>query len=260
MKRSDSTLGSMFRWMRILTPTTLLALGFGLAVSFVALSSPCSANGLDADAATSQAIIASEEPQKGREMTARQEKYLGLRNLLLQRSLEEAQASWKPYEKILGRDRCRELDRALFRYNLVSPAFGHDLWQDQYVMDDMADTVLSAYAKIQRENLEDILGVDEWLDRRRPRGNRLSTREAPSYRVRVSPRLSSDHVGVKFRMPYSEVGALDHMSFRVRYNFDEARPIYMLKFDDHARFFHFSYEPDTRDRGDLFSLSMRLVW
>lgn len=236
----------------------LCGLGFGmLALGFFCL--PCGAEGLDPLTATKVAVIAADEPLKGENLTAEQKKYLSLRQAVLDRSLEEAKASWKPYEKILGKARCRELDRALFRYRLASPAYGHDLWQDPYVMDDMADTVLSAYTKIQRENLEDLLGVDEWLDRKRPPRTR-SKPTTQSFRVRVSPRLSSNYLGVKFRMPSSPIDMLDHLSLRVRYDFEEARPIYMLKFDNQERFLHLSYEPGTEKFGDLLSLSVRFVW
>lgn len=246
------------RYPSIVT-SSLLGIGLGMLVLAV-FCVPCGAEGLDPLTATKVAVIAAEEPLKGENLTDEQKKYLSLRQAVLDRSLEDAQASWKPYEHILGKGRCRELERTLFRYRLVSPAYGHDLWQS-YAMDDMADTVLSAYAKIQRENLEDLLGVDEWLDRKRPASTRKSSRPTgPSYKLRISPRLSSDYLGVKFRMPYTGLESLNHLNFRVRYDFDEARPIYMLKFDNHSRFMHFSYEPDTETFGDLFNLSLRFVW
>ena len=242
------------------SPLVLSALGaVVLCLSATCLMPPCFAEGLDPMSASTLAIIATEEPRKGEELTPQQEKYLALRQTILQHALKEGEASWKPYEKVLGRNRCRELDRALFRYNLYSPAYGHDLWQSPYAMDDMADTVLSAYTKLQREHLEHVLGVDEWFESKRSSIRRERTR-GTSYRVRVSPRLSSEYLGVKFRMPYSDVGLLDHLSFRVRYDFDEARPIYTLKFDDQVRYLNFSYEPNTRDRGDLMSLSVRFAW
>lgn len=231
----------------------------GGLVSATLGSAPCRAEGLDPLSASTLAIIATEEPRKGEEMTPQQEKFLALRQTILEHALEEGEASWKPYEKILGSSRCRELDRALFRFNLYSPAYGHDLWQNPYAMDEMADTVLSAYAKLQREHLEQVLGIDEWLDSKRPISNR-DRQSGSSFRLRISPRFSSNYLGVKFRMPYSDVGVLDHLSLRVRYDFEEARPVYMLKFDDQIRFLDLTYEPDTEKFGDLLSLSFRFVW
>ena len=235
----------------------LCALGGGLIGML--FGSPCSAEGLDPLSASTLAVIATEEPRKGEEMTPEQEEYLALRQTILEQALEEGETSWKPYEKILGASRCRELDRTLFRYNLYSPAYGHDLWQNPYAMDEMADTVLSAYAKLQREHLEQVLGIDEWLESKRPISEK-KRQSGSSFRLRVSPRFSSNYLGVKFRMPYSDLGVLDHLSLRVRYDFEEARPIYMLKFDDQIRFLNLTYEPDTEKFGDLLSLSFRFVW
>ena len=218
------------------------------------------AEGLDPMSATAQAVIAAEEPRKGQELTPQQEKNLALRQAVFDRTLEEVSASWKPYEKVLGSGRCRELDRALFHFNLQSPAYGHDLWHNPHAMDDLADTVLSAYAKLQREHLEDVIGLDEWLDRKRPETGSRRDRSETSYRMRVSPRLSSDYLGVKLRMPYSGLGLLDHLSFQARYDFEEGQSKYLLKFDDRVRYIHLSYEPDNRQRGKLLSLSLRFAW
>ena len=181
-------------------------------------------------------------------------------------------------ERLLGRDRLRRLEGARFQFQLRDgdPLFDHDL-HDLAGMDEAEDTVLSAYSKLAREALEDVLGLEKleerserWLDRVRssrrtePRveSDRSRTRSAPStsYRVRVSPRFADDYVGVKLRMPYTGSHFWNHLSFRVRYDFDEDRTLYMLKFDDNQRFLHFTYEPDTEEAGDELSLSLRFFW
>ena len=121
--------------------------------------------------------------------------------------------------------------------------------------------MLGAYYKMQREALEDAIGLEAWWDRRRSNRSSRSLGPRPlSYKVRVSPRLSSDYVGLKLRMPYTGTRTLEHLSFQMRYDVDESRPTYSLKFEDDNRFMRLVYEPGTERFGDLASLSVRFVW
>ncbi|MCG8460487.1 MAG: hypothetical protein MI919_29750 [Holophagales bacterium] len=179
-------------------------------------------------------------------------------------------------QDLLGRDRCRRLEYARFRFQLsdADPLFDDDLRRATTVRDEMEDAVLSAYTKLARESLEDALGIDElegWLEAkwdskarrmgygvsRDSEGSRAGIR---SFRMRLSPRLSEDYLGLKMRMPYTGLRFFDSLSFRVRYDFDTDNAIFQLKFDDDTRFFHFSYEPDTETLGDELKLSFRLFW
>ena len=237
-----------------------------VAIASWAMSGACLAqssldHGLDPLAATTVAAIAAEEPLQGRAWTAEQEKALALRFEVLERAVESNHTGCQSYEDVLGKNRCRDLNRALFDYNLNSAMYGYDLWENPYSRDEPADAVLSAYSKMQREALEHALGLEEWWDRRRPdRGTRAQGPRPLSYKVRVSPRFSSDYLGMRFKMPYTGMRTLDHMSFQMRYDFDESRPIYSMRFEDDSRFFRLVYEPGTERFGDLVSLSTRFAW
>ena len=93
------------------------------AVASVAMAGEVSAQssldqGLDPLAATTMAAIAAEEPRQGRELTDEQEEALALRFEVLERAVESNHTGCQSYEHILGRNRCRDLNRALFDYNL----------------------------------------------------------------------------------------------------------------------------------------------
>ncbi len=239
-----------------------------LTVAFASwvMAGECSAQssldqGLDPMAATTVAAIAADEPRQGQPLTAKQEEALSLRFEVLERAVKSNHTGCQSYEDVLGKNRCRDLNRALFDYNLSSEMYGYDLWENPSSRDEPADAVLSAYSKMQREALEHALGLEEWWDRRRPdRGSRAQGPRPLSYKVRVSPRLSSDYLGMRFKMPYTGLRSFDHLSFQMRYDFDESRPIYSMKFEDDSRLLRLVYEPGTERFGDLVSLLARFSW
>lgn len=240
----------------------LIVLGLGGYMASDCSAQGMPAGGLDPMAATTLQAIADASPE-GRALSAAEERDFVKRRAVLDRAFNNNLDQRHSYAEILGRGRCRELDRALFSYNLHSPSFGHDLWQNPDALESSADVVLSAYGKLQREALEDALGIDEWWDRKRPRSSsddrpRMATER--SFRVKASPRLSSDYIGVKMKMPYTGSRTVDFLRFHMRYDLDESRPTFGLRFDDQSKYWNLTYEPGTRTFGDLVSLSVRYVW
>lgn len=171
-------------------------------------------------------------------------------------------------EELIGRSRQRRLEEARFHLHL-----SYDDWElrtlddNPYAYERMKDSVLSAYVKLQREILEDAFQIEERLDRwvdgltgYEERRERIASRPGRSYHLRISPRFSvggNEYMGLKFRLPYTGNGFLDHFSFRVRHYFDRDQPRIMLKYDDDDTFIHLEYEPDTNEEGDKIGLSMR---
>ncbi|MEM6797359.1 MAG: hypothetical protein AAF725_25545, partial [Acidobacteriota bacterium] len=131
------------------------------------------------------------------------------------------------------------------------------------------DAVFGAWKKIQRERLEEALGIEAWWNKKRSGyrglrsgsepGDEARNSERDAWSLRVSPRLSDDAVGVKLRLKGTD-SYLDHMTFRFSYEVDESHPVFMLKFEDNLRFFDLYYAPDTLKYGDQLGVSLRYSW
>lgn len=167
-------------------------------------------------------------------------------------------------EARIGVGRARQLRDARFRFLLHArePVHGPDsTWRDPQALERHEDAVLSAWGKTVRDAVEEALGLEEWWDRRTTRSEEASRGAfRPSWRIRVSPRLSDHSLGLKLRLAEHRASWVRRVSFRVQYDHEDERPRWMLKFDDRERFVELSWEPGTPTHGDLISLSARWSW
>lgn len=194
-----------------------------------------------------------------------------LRQSILERALEEG-AHDEKVTKLIGKGRCRKLDRARFMLDLHATHLGRDP-RDDPRFEDARDAVFSAWKKIQRERLEEALGLDAWWNRKRARLRRNLDSDDPAgkgrggqgevekaWSLRVSPRFSSDSVGVRLRLRGTGNSLLDGMSFRYTYEMDESYPRFILRFEDRMRYFDVNFAPDTPEFGDRLGISLRYSW
>ncbi|MEO1368492.1 MAG: hypothetical protein AAFX50_15065, partial [Acidobacteriota bacterium] len=186
-----------------------------------------------------------------------------LKQSILERSLEEGASDVK-LNKLIGDHRMRRLSRAQFMFDLHASHLGRDP-RDDPRFEDARDAVFSAWKKIQRERLEEALGLEAWWDRKRSRmkgdgdaGSDGKPDRAMSFRV--SPRLSDDSVGVKFRVKGTGSKLLDDLTFRYSYETDDSHPTFRIKFEDRMRLFDLHYAPDTPEFGDRVGFSLRYSW
>ncbi|MEM1180307.1 MAG: hypothetical protein AAGM22_18330 [Acidobacteriota bacterium] len=248
------------QWKRRLTP----AAGLVLAVAFVVTcwTGPlCADEPTHAELMVRPAIVedgaAFDEDEAGR---------LLLKQSILERALEEGSSDAKLNE-LIGRHRARRLNRAQFMFDLHASHLGRDP-RDDPRFEDARDAVFSAWKKIQRERLEEALGLEAWWDRKRARykqskadgGEGTEGISDRAWSLRVSPRFSSDSAGVKLRLKGTGSALLDGLTFRYSYETDESHPIFRLKFEDRMRLFDLHYAPDTPEFGDRVGFSVRYSW
>ena len=189
------------------------------------------------------------------------------RQSILERALEEGTHD-EQVRKLIGKGRCRQLDRARFMLDLHATHLGRDP-RDDPRFEDARNAVFSAWKKIQRERLEEALGLEAWWDRKRAKMRRNSDGDAghssqgeteKAWSLRVSPRFSSDSVGVRMKVRGTGNSFLDGMSFRYTYEMDESYPRFMLRFEDRMRYFDINFAPDTPEHGDRLGISLRYSW
>lgn len=161
-------------------------------------------------------------------------------------------------EYFLGPNRSRAMSVARFEHRIHTDPFTHD-GRHPDELEEVEDMVLGAYLKLQRKSLEQALGLDEWLERRRSRFS-SDDNGTPSWRPRISPQVdvgSSPFLGVRLSLPRTGRHFWNHLSLRVGHGFEDDGMSYVLKFDDGARHFFLEHETGGRD-GDRLSFNVRM--
>jgi hypothetical protein len=174
----------------------------------------------------------------------------------------------------LGYDRWRRLGDARFQLQLrqVQGYNEHrDLRDLPIIYEQVEDSLRSNFGKLARDYLEERLGIDEMLDRKRDRlRNRWraedgdgdsEVREERSSGLRISPRLSlgsSSYLGAKFQLRSSPL--LRRFGLRVSHAFDSDEMSLKLTYDKGPQRFLLEHRFEDPDRGDTTAFSMRMAF
>jgi hypothetical protein len=168
--------------------------------------------------------------------------------------------------EVLGYDRWRRLGDARFQLQLrqlQGYSEHRDLRDLPIIYEQVEDSLSSNFRKLARDYVEQRLGLDEMIERKR---ERLRSRlhgdgdgEESSSGLRISPRLSlgsNSYLGAKFQLRSSPF--LRRFGLRVSHSFDSDEMALKLMYEKGEQRFFVEHRFDDPDRGDTTAFSLRL--
>lgn len=171
---------------------------------------------------------------------------------------------------VLGNDRWRRLGDARFQLQLRELQ-GYNDQQDlrdlPMVYEQVEDSLRSNFGKLARDYVEERLGFDDWLDRKRDRLRGRSDDsededgdgERRSSGIRVSPRVSlgsNSYLGAKLQLRSSPL--LSRFGLRMSHAIDGSDMGLKLTYDKGPQRFLLEQRFNHPERGDTIAFSMRM--
>jgi hypothetical protein len=169
----------------------------------------------------------------------------------------------------LGNDRWRRLGDARFQVQLRELQGWSDLRDlrrdSPLIYEQVEDSFRSTFGKLARDYVEERLGLDDMLDRKRDqlrnRGREAETEdsERESSGFRVSPRLSfgsNSYLGAKFQLRSSPF--LSRFGLRLNRSFDSDEMGFKLSYQKGQQRFFVEHRFEVPELGDTTAFSVRM--